>query len=492
MVPRALADRRPDRQGPRRRPPAAAWSTATSSRKTASVITRDDNPDFIKVLDFGLAKVLSGHRHQNAWTVGGSPGYIAPEIYRGGKHRPPRRHLRPRRRPPHAPASAASPPRPPSDVELPPGAPSPCTSPTSPSRTARHPRPKPPHEDPDPALQPTAEALVADARVRPAPPSPHRDLPSRSSPKDPHRRRWPLALAAAITIVTASSLLASCRRDHDPPVDRRSRNRTASEQPDPVPVTRPEPSKPVSSRHLSRADETCLFRHRRVEPTKSSADPQPDLEQVLPHADPHARPEQICPFGHPAARSPRRLRRARPPPFDESAAHAPPCKRTPDRPPAPPARPTRASASVETTLVRLRRQRHRQPARQGDRHPRHAAGLRHQRRASSAWSPACSFKPSDDRRHLRPHSSCCDQSGAGCHPHARQLNIELLLCDPAAGVFAVPLRGIPWTAAISALVHLVPVAQLQAGSACRAAACAAPSPAGPASTCADTLLARRG
>ncbi len=46
-------------------------------------VTRDDNPDFIKVLDFGLAKVLSGTH--SAWTVGGSPGYIAPEIYRGGK-----------------------------------------------------------------------------------------------------------------------------------------------------------------------------------------------------------------------------------------------------------------------------------------------------------------------------------------------------------------------------------------------------------------------
>ena len=47
-------------------------------------VTRDDNPDFIKVLDFGLAKVLSG-TGKSAWTVGGSPGYIAPEIYRGGR-----------------------------------------------------------------------------------------------------------------------------------------------------------------------------------------------------------------------------------------------------------------------------------------------------------------------------------------------------------------------------------------------------------------------
>ena len=47
-------------------------------------VTRDDNPDFIKVLDFGLAKVLTA-TGKSAWTVGGSPGYIAPEIYRGGR-----------------------------------------------------------------------------------------------------------------------------------------------------------------------------------------------------------------------------------------------------------------------------------------------------------------------------------------------------------------------------------------------------------------------
>ncbi len=44
----------------------------------------DGETDFVKVLDFGLAKVLSGTGN-SAWTVGGSPGYIAPEIYRGGK-----------------------------------------------------------------------------------------------------------------------------------------------------------------------------------------------------------------------------------------------------------------------------------------------------------------------------------------------------------------------------------------------------------------------
>ncbi|WP_434426802.1 serine/threonine-protein kinase [Nannocystis pusilla] len=47
-------------------------------------VERDGDPDFIKVLDFGLAKILSGTA-KTTWTVGGSPGYIAPEIYRGGR-----------------------------------------------------------------------------------------------------------------------------------------------------------------------------------------------------------------------------------------------------------------------------------------------------------------------------------------------------------------------------------------------------------------------
>ena len=47
-------------------------------------VGRDGDPDFVKVLDFGLAKILSG-TGKSTWTVGGSPGYIAPEIYRGGR-----------------------------------------------------------------------------------------------------------------------------------------------------------------------------------------------------------------------------------------------------------------------------------------------------------------------------------------------------------------------------------------------------------------------
>ncbi len=51
-------------------------------------VTRDDDHDYIKVLDFGLAKVLGGHSrdHSGLTRTGallGTPGYIAPELYRG-------------------------------------------------------------------------------------------------------------------------------------------------------------------------------------------------------------------------------------------------------------------------------------------------------------------------------------------------------------------------------------------------------------------------
>jgi serine/threonine protein kinase len=84
-------------------------------------ITRDDNPDFIKVLDFGLAKVLSGTGN-SAWTVGGSPGYIAPEIYRGGRtdHRVDIYALGVLM---HTLLIGRLPAQAPEDVELPPGAP---------------------------------------------------------------------------------------------------------------------------------------------------------------------------------------------------------------------------------------------------------------------------------------------------------------------------------------------------------------------------------
>jgi len=51
-------------------------------------LTRDDDPDYIKVLDFGLAKVVGASRHDDAsltqtGALLGTPGYIAPELYRG-------------------------------------------------------------------------------------------------------------------------------------------------------------------------------------------------------------------------------------------------------------------------------------------------------------------------------------------------------------------------------------------------------------------------
>ncbi|MDC0715490.1 serine/threonine-protein kinase [Nannocystis bainbridge] len=53
-------------------------------------LTRDDDPDYIKVLDFGLAKVVgsASRAEQDAsltqtGALLGTPGYIAPELYRG-------------------------------------------------------------------------------------------------------------------------------------------------------------------------------------------------------------------------------------------------------------------------------------------------------------------------------------------------------------------------------------------------------------------------
>ncbi|SFD92592.1 serine/threonine protein kinase [Nannocystis exedens] len=52
-------------------------------------LTRDDDPDYIKVLDFGLAKVVGGASRGDDASLTqtgallGTPGYIAPELYRG-------------------------------------------------------------------------------------------------------------------------------------------------------------------------------------------------------------------------------------------------------------------------------------------------------------------------------------------------------------------------------------------------------------------------
>ncbi len=76
-----------------------AWALAAAHRqgivhrdiKPANCyrVAREQDPDFIKVLDFGLAKVLAEQRDGESLTgtgmLLGTPGYIAPELYRGLK-----------------------------------------------------------------------------------------------------------------------------------------------------------------------------------------------------------------------------------------------------------------------------------------------------------------------------------------------------------------------------------------------------------------------
>ena len=76
-----------------------AWALAAAHRqgivhrdiKPANCyrVPREQDPDFIKVLDFGLAKVLAEQRDGESLTgtgmLLGTPGYIAPELYRGLK-----------------------------------------------------------------------------------------------------------------------------------------------------------------------------------------------------------------------------------------------------------------------------------------------------------------------------------------------------------------------------------------------------------------------
>ena len=238
-------------------------------------ITRDDNPDFIKVLDFGLAKVLSATAN-SAWTVGGSPGYIAPEIYRGGKtdHRVDIYALGALL---HTLLIGRLPAQTPDDVELPPGAPVLHLTDLQPPLRALLARAT--HEDPA-QRHPTAEALVADLEATRA--ALEHPVPATI----PKPRRWPLALAAAAITVP---LVLLQLRPVDPPQP------TTPEQPVPT-VTQPEPIKPVPP-------------DTQPDPSKSAPPgPQPDPGKSVPSDTPPPEPKKSLPRP--------------PPPFDESAAHA--------------------------------------------------------------------------------------------------------------------------------------------------------------------------
>ena len=87
-----------------RRRTRPASSTAISSRRTSSSSSRDGNADFVKVLDFGIAKQDMGNQNspRRLTTPGiamGTPEYMAPEQAAGKADRRARRHLRGRRDP---------------------------------------------------------------------------------------------------------------------------------------------------------------------------------------------------------------------------------------------------------------------------------------------------------------------------------------------------------------------------------------------------------
>jgi hypothetical protein len=159
-------------------------------------ITRDDNPDFIKVLDFGLAKVLSGTAGKSAWTVGGSPGYIAPEIYRGGAtdHRVDLFALGVLL---HALLIGRVPAQKPGDVDLPPGAPVLYSADLA--EPLRRFLARATHEDPD-QRHASAEVLLADLEAT------RRALERPVAP----RRRWPLVVgvASATALIVGMALQA--------------------------------------------------------------------------------------------------------------------------------------------------------------------------------------------------------------------------------------------------------------------------------------------
>jgi len=258
-------------------------------------ITRDDNPDFIKVLDFGLAKVLSA-TGTSAWTVGGSPGYIAPEIYRGGKtdHRVDIYALGALL---HTLLIGRLPAQTPEDVQLPPHAPVLHLADLQPPLRALLARAS--HEDPA-QRHPTAEALVADLETTRA----TLEHPEHPAPILKPTRRWPLALAAAA--ITVPLVLLQLRPDEPQPAP------TKSVPPD----IQPAPTKPVPP-DIQPAPIKPVPPDIQPEPTESAS---PDPAKSVP-PDTQPEPTKSVPSDTPPP-GPKKAAPRPPPPFDESAARA--------------------------------------------------------------------------------------------------------------------------------------------------------------------------
>lgn len=278
-------------------------------------IARDGDPDFIKVLDFGLAKVLSG-TGKNTWTVGGSPGYIAPEIYRGGRtdHRVDIYALGVVV---HTLVLGRLPAQTASDVDLPPGAPL--------LRLGDLPEPvralitRATADDPEQRF-PTAEAMLAaieSARAALAGP-----VHTGMSPSTSRVTRWLVALTATGALVTAVAL-ATTRSDRDPP---------ASAEPDPA---RSDPAPPATPQpDPARADSVPSPREQLAPvaeqpaptspPTEQPSTPSPSAERPTPSSPTEQPASSPDPATMPPETGPSKpVRQATPrPPFDEPAARA--------------------------------------------------------------------------------------------------------------------------------------------------------------------------
>ena len=266
-------------------------------------ITRDDNPDFIKVLDFGLAKVLTS-TGKSAWTVGGSPGYIAPEIYRGGRtdHRV---DIFATGALLHTLLIGRLPAQTPEDVALPDGAPILHLADLPPPLRALLARAL--HDDPE-HRHPSAEALLAAidetrSALAAAPAGTSAAVPEDMSPRP--ARHWPLAAAAAAALA-ALILVAtlSWRPISDP----------GEASPRPVPA-----DSPVAT--------TAARRVQADSPVAATADPPPaPVPADSPVAATSAAPEQPVPRDSsttpPASRKPSDVPRRPPPAFDLPAAQA--------------------------------------------------------------------------------------------------------------------------------------------------------------------------
>jgi serine/threonine-protein kinase len=294
-------------------------------------ITRDDQPDFIKVLDFGLAKVLSG-TGKNTWTVGGSPGYIAPEIYRGGRtdHRVDIFALGVVL---HTLLIGRLPAQSPGDVELPPGAPVLHLADLPPELRALIQRAT--SDDPD-QRHPTAEALLAAieaARAAPDVPPVLADMSRKPS------RRWPplaaaAALAAAVTVALAvrgpapADTPAAVPRDDAGPAAPEPAAASPLEPPAPADTSPvPPDTSPVSPdiRHPGSVPDAAPVPRDTSSVSSDSRDPSPPDRSPVPSdrgtpVRPDASP--AAPDGSPAKSAPDPRPTRRPGPFDEAAARA--------------------------------------------------------------------------------------------------------------------------------------------------------------------------